>query len=63
MKTKELKNLAIKIAKCEKIIRDSKDSKSVYKAQQTIEEISNSIETFEDLVTLDEMVMTILEKI
>ena len=62
MKRKELKNLAEKIAKCEKIIQTSADTKEKAKAEQEIMRISSSVADLDDLLQIDELVMEILEK-
>ena len=62
MKRKELKNLAEKIAKCEKIIQTSTDTKEKAKAEQEIMRISSSVADLNDLLQIDELVMEILEK-
>lgn len=62
MKRKELKNLAEKIAKCEKIIQTSTDTKEKAKAEQEIMRISSSVADLDDLLQIDELVMEILEK-
>ena len=62
MKKKELKILAQRMAKLEDIIQNSDDKKAVHKAQEEIMELTNKVESMEDLFTLDEMVIEILEK-
>ena len=62
MKRKELKNLAQKIAKCEKIIQTSTDTKEKAKAEQEIMRISSNVADLDDLLIIDELVMEILEK-
>ncbi len=62
MKRKELKNLAEKIAKCEKIIQANEDKEKVRKAEQEIMRISSSVADLDDLLIIDELVMEILEK-
>ena len=59
---KELKNLAEKIAKCEKIIQANEDKEKVRKAEQEIMRISSSVADLDDLLIIDELVMEILEK-
>lgn len=61
MKKKELKNLAQKIAKAERIIQTSDDKQAIRKAEQEIMELSGRAETIEDMVIIDEMVQDILE--
>lgn len=62
MKKKELKNLAVKIAKYEKIIQNSEDKKLIRQAEQEIMNISSSVHSMEDMMAIDELVMEILEK-
>ena len=62
MKKKELKNLAQKIAKAERIIQTSDDPKMIARAEQEIMELSGHAKTIEDMVIIDEMVQDILEK-
>ena len=62
MKKKDLKILAKKIAEAEYIIQTSQDSKEVFKAQDTIFELSKKAMSFEDMTTIDEMVQEILSE-
>lgn len=62
MKKKELKNLAAKIAKCERIIQTSYDKKAVHQAEEEIMRLSSSVDRLEDMVAIDELVMELLEK-
>lgn len=62
MKKKELKNLATKIAKCEKIIQFSDDKKAIARAEDEIMKLSSSVDSLEDMVAIDELVMELLEK-
>lgn len=62
MKRKELKALAEKIAKCEKIISTSDDPKAVRRAQDDIVDLSGRVDSIEDITIIDEMVQEILEK-
>ena len=62
MKKKELKNLAAKIAKCEKIIQTSDDKKAVRQAEDEIMELSGRVTSLADMVAIDELVMELLEK-
>lgn len=63
MKKKELKNLAQKIAKAERVIQ-SPDSTTVEKskAEQEIMTLSSHVDKLEDMIIIDEMVQEILEK-
>ena len=62
MKKKELKNLAQKIAKAERIVQTSDDPKAVKKAEQEIMELSGHVESIEDMVIIDDMVQDLLNK-
>ena len=62
MKKKELKNLATKIAKYERIIQTSSDKKEVRQAEEEIMRLSSSVDRLEDMVAIDELVMELLEK-
>lgn len=62
MKKKELKNLATKIAKCERIIQTSDDKKAIHQAEEEIMRLSSSVDKLEDMVAIDELVMELLEK-
>ena len=62
MKKKELKNLAAKIAKCERIIQMSDDKKAVHQAEEEIMRLSSSVDKLDDIVIIDELVMELLEK-
>lgn len=61
MKQKELKSLASKIAKQERIInaKDSTDEE-IKRAENEIEKLSARIHSFEDMCVLDEMIQKIL---
>ncbi len=62
MKKKELKNLATKIAKYERIIQTSDDKKAIAQAEQEIMKLSSSVDSLDDMVAIDELVMELLEK-
>lgn len=62
MKQKEIKNLAQKIAKYERIIQTSDDKKLVRQAQEKIMELTSSVTSLDDMVAIDEVVMELLEK-
>lgn len=62
MKKKELRNLAVKIAKLEKIIQSSDDEEEISKAEKEMFKVSSSIKSLEDMVAIDEIVMDLLEK-
>lgn len=63
MKKKELKNLASKIAKQEKLIQTSSDKKEQKKAENEILKLTSSIKSVEDMLLLDDYIQEILEKI
>ncbi len=60
MKRKELKNLAQKIAKAEKIIQTSDDPKAIKKAEQEIMMLSGQVDSLADMTAIDELVQEIL---
>ena len=60
MKRKEIKNLAQKIVKYEKIIQNSSDKEEIQRAQLEIMNLSNSITSLEDMELIDEMVQDLL---
>ena len=62
MKQKEIKNLAQKIAKYERVIQTSDDKKLVRQAEEEIMKLSSSVSSLEDMVAIDELVMELLEK-
>ena len=62
MKKKEIKALAQKIAKYERIIQSSDDKKLVHQAEEEIMKLSSSVESLDDMVAIDEIVMELLEK-
>ena len=62
MKTKELKNLAKKIANAELVVQTSEDPQVVRKAQNQIMELSSHVLSLDDITTIDEMVQEILGK-
>jgi selenophosphate synthetase-related protein len=62
MKQKEIKNLAQKIAKYERIVQTSDDKKLVRQAQEKIMELTSSVTSLDDMVAIDEAVMELLEK-
>lgn len=62
MKKKELKNLATKMAKYEAIVQTSNDKYAITQAQEKIMELSSCVDSFEDMIAIDEIVMEILEK-
>ena len=62
MKTKELKNIAKKIAKYELIIQNSQDKKAIADAEREIMLLSGCVDKIEDMVIIDEFVQEFLEK-
>ena len=61
MKKKELKQLANKIAKQERVIQDSNSTKEQKKrAESEILTLSSHVETLEDITIIDELVQDIL---
>lgn len=62
MKKKELRNLAIKMAKLEKIIQSSDDKDEISKAENEIIKVSSSVKSLEDMVAIDEIVLELLAK-
>lgn len=62
MKKKEIKTLAAKIAKYERVVQESDDKYLVRQAQEKIMELTSSVTNMEDMVAIDECVMEILEK-
>ena len=62
MKQKEIKNLAQKIAKYERVIQTSDDKKLVRQAEEEIMKLSSSVSSLEDMGAIDELVMEMLEK-
>ena len=63
MKRKELKALAKKIAKVEQKLRKTEDPKQKKRLEAEIMELSGQVDSLEDMVIVDEMVLEILEKI
>lgn len=62
MKRKEIKNLAQKIAKYERIIQMSDDKKIKAQAEEEIMKVSSSIHSLEDMMAIDELVLELLNK-
>ena len=62
MKKKELKNLAAKIAKCERIIQTSDDKQAIRQAESEIMRLSSCVNSLKDMIAIDELVMEMLEK-
>ena len=62
MKRKEIKNLAQKIAKYERIIQTSDDKKAIAQAEDEIMKVSSSVRSLEDMMAIDELVLELLNK-
>lgn len=62
MKAKEIKNMAMKIAKFEKIIQASADPETRRSAEEAIIKLTGSVKSFEDMILIDELVQEILSK-
>lgn len=62
MKRKELKRIAERIAKNEKIIQNGKDMKQKMEAEANIMKLSEQLENIEDILKVDELVQEILKK-
>ena len=62
MKRKELKTLAQKIVKYERLIQSTTDKKVRADAEQKINELTGHVDSIEDVFVLDELVMELLEK-
>lgn len=62
VKQKELKNLAKKIAKLEMIIQSSDNSDEISRAQEEMIRLSSHVDSLDDVIAIDELVMEILQK-
>lgn len=62
MTKKELKKLAKELARLERVIKTTEDGEVRYRAEQEIMTLTNKVEDLEDMVMIDEMVMTLLEQ-
>lgn len=62
MKQKELKNFAKQIVEAEKIIKANEDKQKVYQAQQKVMDITNRLNSLDDILLLDELVQEIMDK-
>lgn len=62
MKRKELKNFAKQIVEAEKIIKANEDKQKVYQAQQKVMDITNRLDSLDDILLLDELVQEIMDK-
>ena len=55
-----MKNLAAKIAKCERIIMLNEDPKAVRQAEEEIMRLTSKVDSFDDLMLLDELIQDLL---
>ena len=62
MKRKELKALATKIAKYERIIQTSEDQKEIRKAEEEVMRLSSGVDSLDDMMAIDELVVEMLQK-
>lgn len=62
MKQKELKNFAKQIVEAEKIIKANEDKQKVYQAQQKVMDITNRLDSLDDILLLDELVQEVMDK-
>ena len=62
MKRKEIKNLATKIAKYERIIQNSDDKEAIKQAENEIMKVSSSVHSLEDMMAIDELVLELLKE-
>jgi hypothetical protein len=62
MKKKELKSLAQKIARYERIIQSNDNEKLKQQAEQEIMKLCSCVDSLEDMCAIDELVMEMLEK-
>lgn len=62
MKRKEIKNLAQKIVKYEKILQSTNDMAERAKAEAQIMELSSHVYSLEDMMAIDEMVQDLMSK-
>lgn len=62
MKQKDLKNFAKQIVEAEKIIKANEDKQKVYQAQQKVMDITNRLDSLDDILLLDELVQEIMDK-
>ena len=62
MKTKEIKNLAKKIAQQEKILQNVTTTEEKSRVEKEIVRLSACVKTIEDMIALDEAIQDILLK-
>lgn len=60
MTKKELKKLAKEIAKHEQIIQTTEDPDAKYMAEQAVMTLTNKVTDMEDVLALDDLIMSIL---
>jgi hypothetical protein len=56
MKKKELKNLAVQIARAERTLQTSSDKQEIANAQSEIMRLSKRVTSLEDLMLIDDLV-------
>ena len=56
MKKKELKNLAVQIARAERTLQTSGDAKEIANAQSEILRLSKRVTSLEDLMLIDDLI-------
>ena len=61
MKRKELKNLAMKIAKAEQQLQQATDSQEKHQLELKIMELSGRVTNINDMLLLDDMVQELLK--
>lgn len=61
MKKKELKNLALQIARAERTLQTSSDESEVANAQSEILRLSRRVTSLEDLMLLDDLIQNELK--
>lgn len=62
MTKKEIKKIAKELVKLEKIIRSTEDSDTRYHAEMAVMTLTSKVEDMEDMMAIDELVMTLLEQ-
>lgn len=60
MKLKELKNLAKKIAQQEKAYQNATNTEERMKAEEEIMRLTSKVDSFDDLMLLDELIQDLL---
>lgn len=56
MKKKELKNLAVQIARAERTLQTSSDAQEIANAQSEILRLSKRVTSLEDLMLIDDLI-------